>query len=184
MHNIIFIYIPDVQHQQNGPIVFYLAIIVLIYSILCLLLEGYQLLNSLHLACSSLQCKKELWLELFGAIKRINYIWDIMNWVEVSLFVLTSIFAVIALSYKETYCLAGWQWQIGVFMLWLSWIELIILSTQFQLIGVHALMFTRVLKTFLKFIPLALLLIVAFGLTFHFLLYQPNLMVGYYMYII
>ena len=71
----------------------------------------------------------------------------------------------------------AWQWQIGIGVLWLSWIEFIFLSTQFQLIGVHALMFIRVLKTILKFIPLALLLIIAFGLTFHFLLYQPQLMV-------
>ena len=149
----------------------------ILYSLLRLLLEASQLVNSLRLACSVLQCGKQLCWDLLGAMKRVNYIWDLINWVEVPLFVLSIIFSSAVLSNYTTFCLSAWQWQIGVAVLWLSWIEFIFLSTQFQLIGVHALMFIRVLKTIVKFIPLALLLIIAFGLTFHFLLYQPDLMV-------
>ena len=140
-------------------------------------LEGIQLTVSLYQACSSLQCRTQFCWDLFGAVKEINYIWNLANWVEVPLFILSIIFCGVVLAEKQLFCLLAWQWQIGVGVLWLSWIEFIFLSTQFQLIGVHALMFIRVLKTILKFIPLALLLIIAFGLAFHFLLYQPQLMV-------
>ena len=149
----------------------------LIYSGLRLVLEGIQLAVSLYQACSSLQCGKQFCWDLLGAVKEINYFWNLINWVEVPLFVLSIIFSSVVLSKEKTFCLLAWQWQIGVAVLWLSWIEFIFLSTQFQLIGVHALMFIRVLKTIVNFIPLALLLIIAFGLTFHFLLYQPELMV-------
>jgi hypothetical protein len=140
-------------------------------------LEGIQLAVSLYQACSSLECGEQLCWDLLGAIKEINYFWNLVNWVEVPLFILSIIFCGVVLADKQLFCLLAWQWQIGVGVLWLAWIEFIFLSTQFQLIGVHALMFIRVLKTILKFIPLALLLIIAFGLTFHFLLYQPDFMV-------
>lgn len=152
-----------------------LASIILIYSVLRLVLEGIQLAVSLYQACSSLQCGTQFCLDLFGAVKEIDYFWHLINWVEVPLFILSIIFSIVVLS--KQFCLLAWQWQIGVAVLWLSWIEFIFLSTQFQLIGVHALMFIRVLKTIVKFIPLALLLIIAFGLTFHFLLYQPEVLV-------
>jgi transient receptor potential cation channel subfamily A protein 1 len=152
-----------------------LASIILIYSVLRLIFEGIQLAISLYQACSSLQCGTQFCWDLLGAVKEINYFWSLMNWVEVPLFILSIIFSSVIL--HKQFCLLAWQWQIGVGVLWLSWIEFIFLSTQFQLIGVHALMFIRVLKTILKFIPLALLLMIAFGLTFHFLLYQPEFMV-------
>ena len=140
-------------------------------------LEGIQLIVSLYQACSSLECGTQFCWDLFGAVKETNYFWNLINWVEVPLFILSIIFSIILIVLSKQFCLLAWQWQIGIGVLWLSWIEFIFLSTQFQLIGVHALMFIRVLKTILKFIPLALLLIIAFGLTFHFLLYQPQLMV-------
>lgn len=137
--------------------------------------------TSFRVAFSTLRCRKELGLDLLGAVKQVNYIWSLINWIEVPLFILSVTFTVIVmvLSTKEALCLSSWQWQLGVTVLWLSWIEFIFLSTQFRLIGVYALMFIRILKTMMKFIPLALLLIVAFGLTFHFLLYQPDLKVYY-----
>ena len=112
------------------------------------------------------------------AFKQADYIWDLTNWIEVPLFVLSIIFSIVVLKMKnEGFCLLNWQWQMGAVILWFSWIELIFLSTQFKIIGVHALMFLKILKTLVKFIPLAFLLIIGFALTFHFLLVQPHLMV-------
>ena len=154
----------------------------LIYSAFRLLFEASQVFTSFRVAFSTLQCRKELCLDLLGAMKQVNYIWSLINWIEVPLFILSVMFTIIVMALigtKEAFCLSSWQWQLGVTVLWLSWIEFIFLSTQFCLIGVYALMFIRILKTMMKFIPLALLLIVAFGLTFHFLLYQPDLKVYY-----
>ena len=112
-------------------------------------------------------------------IQNFEYIWDYTNWIEAPLFVLAFIFSfnVIKLNYLNMLCLSSWQWQIGIFALWLSWIELLSTSAQFKLIGIYVLMFIKILNSLLKFIPLALLLIAAFALSFHFLLYQPRLKV-------
>ena len=183
-HNINYNYVADIDvYNGNETTLFGLASIIITYSAIRLLFELYQLVSSASQACSPLKIKNRgdtnLCLNAFTAFKRINYIWSLNNWIEVPLFMLSLIFAAVVIHsrYGMSFCLITWQWQIGVIVIWLSWIEFIFLSTQFRLIGVHALMFIRVLKTILKFIPLALLLILAFGLTFHFLLYQPELKV-------
>ena len=161
-----------------------LASVVLAYSVIRIaLFEVYQFGVSIYQAFSSLQFAQRrgdtnLCLDVFDAFRRIDYIWSLDNWIELPLFILSLIFSIVVmLSKVNMFCVLAWQWQIGVTVIWLSWIEFIFLSTQFRLIGVHALMFIRVLKTMVKFIPLALLLIIAFGLTFHLLLYQPEIKV-------
>ena len=162
--------------NQSSTTVIALASIMLIYSLLLLGLnwrefsQPFQCVRPIFF----LTVWKTVLLGLFRSSKGSKLL---INWVEVPLFVLSIIFNGVVLSKENTFCLLAWQWQIRVAVLWLSWIEFIFLFTQFQLIGVHALMFIRVLKTIVKFIPLALLLIIAFGLTFHFLLYQPELKV-------
>ena len=162
---------------------------VIIYSAIRTFIQLYQLVISFCQACSStklknkkkcsnIDCSKLCW-KVYSVFKRIDFIWSLDHWIEVPLFILSLIFAAVVTCSKDgmSFCLIAWQWQIGVCVIWLSWIEFIFFSVQFRLIGVHALMFIRVTKTMLKFIPLALLLIFAFGLTFHFLLYQPELKV-------
>ena len=56
----------------------------------------------------------------------------------------------------------------------LTWFELIVFFSQFQLVGVYALMFIKVLYTFMKVAILAFLMILAFTMTFHMLLSQPG----------
>ena len=101
---------------------------------------------------------------MVSAIKEADYIWDLTKLGEVTLFIL-SIKLVSS-------CL---QREMGAVILWLSWFELIFLSIQFQFIGVHALMFKKILKTLVNFIPFASCLIIGFGLSFHVLLGEPNL---------
>ena len=119
-----------------------------------------------------------LFQKLVIAVKQIDYIWDFTNWIELPLFVLASIFSIVVfIMWNDNFCLFDWQWQIGTIIIWLSWIEFTFLSVQFQLIGVYTLMFIRILKSLLRLLPFALLLVAAFSLTFHFLLYQPNIKV-------
>ena len=155
------------------------AALMLLYSVIRLGFEGIQLVTSIYyVICSlSLCTSKRSLYSMFIAIKQATYIWDLTNWIELILFLLSIVFSILVFVMNEKFCLSAWQWQMGVAIIWLSWIELIFLSTQFQFIGFHALMFIEILKTLFKFLPLALLLIFGFGLTFHFLLYSPNLMV-------
>ncbi len=150
----------------------------LIYSLFRIVLEilqlGFVLIRGIVLLCKSGKILHTIVITI-----KADYIWDLTNWIEVPLFVLSIIlFGVVLTMKNEGFCLLNWQWQIGAVILWLSWIELIFLSTQFQFIGVHALMFKKILKTLVKFIPLAFFLIIGFALTFHFLLVQPHLMVS------
>ena len=154
------------------------ALGMLLYSVIRLGFEGIQLVTSLYVCSLSLCTSKRSLYSMFIAIKQATYIWDLTNWIELILFLLSIVFSILVfVMNNEKFCLSSWQWQMGVAILWLSWIEFIFLSTQFQLIGFHALMFIEILKTLFKFLPLAILLISGFGLTLHFLLYSPNLMV-------
>ena len=112
------------------------------------------------------------------AVKHVDYIWMLSHWIELPLFMLSLVFSVIVVTTDRSFCLSGWQWQIGAVILWLSWIEFMFLSIQFELFGVYTLMFIRILKSLLWLLPFGLPLVAAFGLTFHFLLYKPDLKVS------
>lgn len=106
-------------------------------------------------------------------IVRIHYFKSWMNWIELPLYTLTLVFIASLLSRKD-FRLLEWQWQIGAFVMLLTWFELIVFFSQFQFVGVYALMFVRVLHTFVKVMTLAFLLIMAFTLTFLMLLSHPG----------
>ena len=136
------------------------------------LLEIFQLIVSIVIAFRK-TAKDKCYQR---CIVRIHYFKSWMNWIELPLYTLTLVF--IASLFKRTQeddlCLLKWQWQIGAFVMLLTWFELIVFFSQFQFVGVYALMFVRVLQTFVKVMTLAFLLIIAFTLTFYMLLSQPG----------
>ena len=157
---------------------FAFATLMLIYSLLRIIFELTQFFSSILVFCCRCTSRKSLYA-FYAAFKQADYIWDLTNWIEMPLFIISIMFSIVVLTMKnEGFCLLNWQWQMGAVILWLSWIELIFLSTQFKIIGVHALMFMKILKTLVKFIPLALCLIIGFALTFHYILFQPHLLVS------
>lgn len=110
---------------------------------------------------------------------RVHYLRSWRNWNEFPLYSLTLIF-VGSLYYQigNNLCLTEWQWQIGALVMLLTWCELIVFLSQFQFVGVYALMFVKVLSTFIRVMTLALLLIIAFALTFYMMLSQPGYLVS------
>ena len=100
-----------------------------------------------------------------------------INWMEIILFICSIIF--VWVYNTECQCALNWQWQIGVVAVFLGWIDLVIFISKFPLTGVFVLMFTKILYTFLKMILLAVLLIVAFGLTFYMVFFDPDVNVSY-----
>ena len=151
----------------------------MIYSFVRLGFELFQVLFVLIRGTVLFYKSRVIFPTIVITLKQADYIWDLSYLIELPLFILSIIFSIFVLTMKnEGFCLLNWQWLMGAAILWLSWIELIFLSTQFQFIGVHALMFKKILKTLVKFIPLAVFLIIGFGLAFHFLLVQPHLMVS------
>lgn len=163
-------------HVTAGYIV--LALIIILYSTLRLIIEAFQIINSLRLIQTSPFDHGSILFHLLTAVKQFDYIWDLSNWIEVPLFLLSIVFSGMTLSnIGNEFCVSSGAWQIGVIVMWLSWCELGIISMQFQFVGVYLLMFLKVLKSLLKIVPIAILLIVSLGFTFYLLLYQPTLKV-------
>ena len=57
-------------------------------------------------------------------VLRIQYISDIVNWIEVPLFISAGIFSFVFST--DCLCPFTWQWQIGSIAVFLAWIDLII----------------------------------------------------------
>ena len=70
-------------------------------------------------------------------------------------------------------CPGSWQWQIGAFSLFVSWLNLIMLLKEFPLTGIYVEMFIHIVFTFMKLFLLALLLVISFGLTFYMIFFRP-----------
>ena len=106
-----------------------------------------------------------------------SYLFDWVNWIEVSLYILSIIFV----SVFRTTCLCPqeWQWQIGVMVIFLAWIDLIIVCAKFPNIGIYVIMFGKVLGTFLKVLLLSILLVATFGLTFYMTFSEPQYQVSH-----
>jgi len=105
-----------------------------------------------------------------------SYITDWVNWIEISLYILSIIFV----SVFRTPCLCpeGWQWQIGVMAVLLAWIDLIVICSKFPSIGIYVIMFAKIVGTFLKVVFISILLVVTFGLTLYMTFSEPQLQVS------
>ncbi len=63
-----------------------------------------------------------------------------------------------------------WQWQIGAMVVVLAWLNLLGDIRQMPFLGIYVIMFFDIFKTFLRFVGVFLVFIIAFGLGFHALL--------------
>ncbi|XP_077974994.1 transient receptor potential cation channel subfamily A member 1 homolog [Styela clava] len=100
------------------------------------------------------------------------YFRDPTNWIELSLYGSAIAAACPFTEYTQTYgILEGWQWQLGSITIFLSWMELLLFVEnipKFKL-GIYVIMFTNILKTFLKFSIVLFVFVCAFGFSFHVL---------------
>lgn len=100
--------------------------------------------------------------ELFQFVSSpISYLTSIENWLEISLFVLTSI---LLLCEMPTMSIRN---QISAIVILLSWGELILLVGRHPALATNLEMFKRVTKTFLRFLVWYSILIFAFALSFY-----------------
>lgn len=149
-----------------------LTSLVLVYSILRLALHAMQLCFLLHYATHLTKENREV-----NPIQKMKYFikklsLGLSDLMEITLFLMTAIYTIAVFFHSGRCCWFESQWAIGAFVILFSWIELIILCTQFQFVGVYALMLFKVLKSFLKICILLCLLVTAFGLALY--LTVPN----------
>ena len=116
----------------------------------------------------------KIFFELFQLWQmRLSYFLDWVNYLEWVLFVSSIIFAFIFPS--PCFCLPNWQWQIGAIAVFLSWIDLIIFFRKFPITGIYIVMFMDIFYIFWRMIILALMLVMAFALSFYMLFHNPQL---------
>ena len=113
----------------------------------------------------------------FAAIQfiydRVGYLTDWENWIEVTLFISSILFA--SGAYVQCcVCVENWQWQLGALSIFLAWLDLVLFMKKLPLFGVYVVMYIQIIYTFLRFMFLALLFIIAFGLSFYMLFVQLN----------
>ena len=110
-------------------------------------------------------------LEFLQFMKTLGYyLLDVENYVELLTYVCSIIF-VIQFG-ANCWCPTNWQWQLGAFGVFLAWINLILFLKRVPLLGIYVLMFNTILYTFMKFVIIAFLFVVAFCISFYMILYK------------
>ena len=92
-----------------------------------------------------------------------RYFKDPDNYFQLALYILAIIFIVS----NDSWCSTHWQWQIGAFAVFLSWINFIFMLKYIPYTAVPINMFVSICVKFLKMIFLPLLLVLAFGIPFY-----------------
>ena len=108
-------------------------------------------------------------MELFELVqRRLLYLKEIENYLEILLIVCTAIFAITGHA-ADCFCVSSFSWQTGALALFLGWVDLIMYLKKLPLTGIRINMLQTVVITFLKLIYLPAILIVAFALPFYML---------------
>ena len=94
------------------------------------------------------------------------YFTDVLNYAEIFLYFSTISFV----CNGDFSCLIDWRWQLGALCIFLSWLNFVFFLRLQPRFGIYVIMFEEIISTFLKVLPMALLLIFAFGQTFFILL--------------
>ena len=116
-------------------------------------------------------------VEVFQLMKRLHhYLLNVENYIEW----LTYGFSVVFVSHfgSNCWCPTNWQWQLGAIAVFLAWINLILFLKRVPLLGIYVLMFNTILYTFLKFVVIAFLFVVAFCIAFYMILYKAVIVSG------
>lgn len=101
-----------------------------------------------------------------------EYVKDFRNYVEVVLYTSCVLFVFNFLN--QCGCPKDWQWQIGIFVVFLGWINLIFFASRFPKTGLYVLVFKEILFTFLKLILFSILLVLAFSLILFMMFNSPT----------
>ncbi len=102
----------------------------------------------------------------------LGYLKDVRNYVEVLLYIFCIVF--VFNFANECGCPRRWQWQIGIFVVFLGWINLIFFASKFPRTGIYVLVFKEILVTFLKLVAFSILLVFAFSLILYMMFSSPN----------
>ena len=109
-------------------------------------------------------------LQIFN--RKLKYLMDWKNYVEISLSSLTISF-VLSMRFNDCYCPSASEWQLGSVVIFLAWIDLILLISSIPFVALSINMLISIMKSFLRFIFLPALLIISFGIPLFLLFHEP-----------
>ena len=104
--------------------------------------------------------------------RRINYLLDFENWLEISIYVLSVTFVTQDLI-SECFCPDRATWTVGIIAVFLAWMNLMFFLRRVPSTGITISIMFNIFTTFMKLVFLAALLIFAFALPFYMLLVIP-----------
>jgi len=125
------------------------TVILVIFPCISLTLEGLQIFN-----------------------RKLKYLSEWQNYVEISLSTLTISF-VLSVRFNDCYCANDSQWQLGSVVIFLAWVDLILLMKSVPFVAISINMLISIMNSFLKLVFLSVLLIFSFGIPFFLLYHQP-----------
>lgn len=109
-----------------------------------------------------------LTLEVIQAAKRRkNYLTEFENYIQAFLYIFCVIF-VFPVGH-EGWCFPSWRWQIGAIVMFLAWLNCILLLKNMPYWGQNITMLFNVYFNFIKLIYLPILLVLTFGFPFYML---------------
>ena len=114
-------------------------------------------------------------LSFFGLLMEVlqlkntnmRYLMNPDNYFRLALYILTLIFIVSLVKSNDNWCSTTWQWQIGAFAVFLSWVNFIFILRYISYTAIPINMFLSICVAFLKLIFLPILLILAFAMPFY-----------------
>lgn len=134
--------------------------------------EDYTVLitaNYILLTSSVIQLLREL-VQLWR--RRILYFYDLENFVELSMCVLTIMFCAGHHS-DDCLCTNAAVWQIGAVALFLAWMDLLMFLKRLPFTGIPINILLNIVYTFLTLAIVPVLLILSFAYPFYMLLVRP-----------
>ncbi|XP_065891015.1 transient receptor potential cation channel subfamily A member 1-like [Dysidea avara] len=140
---------PELSTRKT-EFLFAATIILLLFSVLNLIVEGLQALS-----------------------RRLDYLKEWDNYMQLTIPALTITF-VISNKLHDCFCPSGPQWQLGSLVIFLAWFNFILLMRSVPFTAIPINMLFGITRSFLKVIVLPVLLITSFGIPLFLLLHQPG----------
>ena len=126
-------------------------------------------INYIILSSSAIQLLLEM-VQLWR--RKLQYFYDLENFVEPPLFILTIIFCA-GLDKNDCFCTNAAIWQVGAVALFLAWIDLLMFLKRLPFTGIPINILLNIVYTFITLAIVPTLLILSFALPFYMLLVRP-----------
>jgi len=104
--------------------------------------------------------------------RKLEYLLDFENWLEILIFVLSVAFAVGHLQ-VDCFCPSKAVWTLGILAIFLGWMNYVIFLRRLPYTGITISILYNIFSTFFELILIAALLVFAFALPFYMLLKIP-----------